>query len=200
MHDPSDPGSEHPLIILLGGPNGAGKSTTASRLLPLGVTFVNADEIAKGLVGYPSTGTDLEAGRLVLERLDELESRRESFAVETTLASRSLAPRIARMRCSGYLFRLIYLWSPHEEFSVQRVAARVRLGGHDIPEETIRRRYRAGLRNSFGLYLPLADFWEVHDNLTEAGPRLIAQGQVDKAPSVRDAAAWAAMRERAGDV
>ena len=152
-----------PSVIVLAGPNGAGKSTAAAHLLPQGITFVNADEVAKTLPGYPSIAVDMQAGRLVLEQMDELERERTSFAVETTLSSRSLAPRIARMRRSGYKFRLLFLFVPNADFSVQRVASRVRQGGHAIPEETIRRRHAAGINNFFSLYQPLADRWAVYD-------------------------------------
>jgi predicted ABC-type ATPase len=121
-----------PQLIVIAGPNGAGKSTAASRLLPEGMTFVNADEVAKSLPGYPSKSVDLQAGRLVLEQMDQLEDQGADFAVETTLATRALATRIVRLRQSGYHFRLIFLWSPSADFSIQRVAARVRAGGHVI--------------------------------------------------------------------
>ncbi|WP_145270621.1 zeta toxin family protein [Tautonia plasticadhaerens] len=168
--------ADPPLLLILGGPNGAGKSTAASALLPDDLPFVNADEIAKTLPGYPSRGADLEAGRLVLIRLDELERMRASFAIETTLAGRSLAPRVERLRGQGYLVRLIFIWVPSPELSVQRVAVRVRSGGHAIPEATIRRRFQAGLRNLFGLYQPIVDRWEVFENATAAGLDIIAGG------------------------
>lgn len=91
-----------PTFVVLGGPNGAGKSTAAAILLPAEMTFVNADEVAKGLPDYPSHAADLEASRLVLEQMDELEADRADFAVETTLAGRSLAARAARLRAVGY--------------------------------------------------------------------------------------------------
>ncbi|QDV35189.1 Zeta toxin [Tautonia plasticadhaerens] len=176
MTEPLSPMADPPLLLILGGPNGAGKSTAASALLPDDLPFVNADEIAKTLPGYPSRGADLEAGRLVLIRLDELERMRASFAIETTLAGRSLAPRVERLRGQGYLVRLIFIWVPSPELSVQRVAVRVRSGGHAIPEATIRRRFQAGLRNLFGLYQPIVDRWEVFENATAAGLDIIAGG------------------------
>jgi predicted ABC-type ATPase len=139
-------------IVLIAGPNGAGKSTCASKYLPAGMAFLNADEVAKGLPGYPSPAVDIQAGRIILEEMDEHERRSESFAVETTLATRSLASRIVRLRRSGYRFHLVFVWSPSADFSVQRVASRVRSGGHHIPEETIRRRYIAGIKNFVHLY------------------------------------------------
>lgn len=187
-----------PQIIILGGPNGAGKSTAAAHLLPPDLTFVNADEVAEGLPGYPSPEVDREAGRLVLAQMDDLEARRESFAIETTLAGRGLAARVARLKRSGYRFRLVFVWSPSADFCVLRVAARVRAGGHAIPEPTIRRRYAAGLANLFGLYQPLADKWAVYDG--SAGIlRRIADGIMDKVVRVQDFESWRLMHEGASD-
>lgn len=191
--------STSPLIIILGGANGSGKSTAAATVLPPDLTFLNADEIAKTLPGYPSTAADLEASRMILGQMDEMETHRRSFAVETTLASRSLAARVLRLKKKNYQFRLIYLWSASAEFSVQRVSSRVRLGGHDIPEETIRRRYRGGLRNLFHLYLPLADFWDVYDNTSEEGARLIVEGRVDQTETVFDPEIWDRIQRSVND-
>lgn len=187
--------STPPLIIILGGANGAGKSTAAPRVLPPGITFLNADEVAKTLPDYPSTTADLEASRIILNRMDGLEAGRQDFAVETTLASRSLAARVKRLKQGGYRFRLVYIWSASADFSVERVSSRVRLGGHDIPEETIRRRYVAGLKNFFHLYLPLADFWDVHDNTARGGPRMIAEGRAGKIDTLRDPEIWNRIQE-----
>lgn len=189
-----------PQIIVLAGPNGAGKSTAAAHLLPERFTFVNADEVAKGLPGYPSRAVDLLAGRLVLERMDELEAARRDFAVETTLASRSLAARVVRLRRSGYRFHLLFLWVPDAAFSVERVAERVALGGHDIPEETIRRRYVAGIRNFFTLYRPLADEWGLYIN-TALGerPRMIAEGIMGQDVQVHEPHLWRLVQSEVSD-
>src|SRR4051812_11656534 len=121
--------AEPPQSIVLAGPNGAGKSTAATWLLPKEMAFVNADEVAKTLPGYPSRSADLQAGRLVLEWMDDLERQGASFALETTLSGRSLAVQIARLRRTGYFFRLCFIWAPSADFCVRRVADRVRNGG-----------------------------------------------------------------------
>jgi predicted ABC-type ATPase len=185
-----------PLFVVLGGPNGSGKSTAASSLIDPSVTFVNADEIAKTLPGYPSQLADLEAGRIALDRMNRLEAARADFAFETTLASRSLAPRISRLKAAGYFLRLLFVFSPSPEFSIFRVATRVMAGGHDIPEETVRRRYRAGLVNFRDLYLPLADRWIVYDNTGEGTPKIIATGAGSEPPIVKDISLWARFEER----
>lgn len=188
-----------PIVLVIGGPNGAGKSTAAARLVPPGMPFLNADEIAKGLPGYPSPAVDLWAGRLVLERMDELEQRGWSFAVETTLASRSLAPRVARLRKSGYFFHLAFVWSPSADFSLRRVADRVRMGGHSIPEDVVRRRYSAGLKNLFNLYIPLADRWGVFDNTSSDGHQIVAEGRAGGFEVIHAPDVWALIRRGAGD-
>lgn len=186
-----------PEVVVIAGPNGAGKSTYARLLLPEGMIFVNADEVAKTLEPVEAVNLDREAGRLVLRTLDLLAHRRASFAVETTLSSRSLAPRIESLRAVGYLFRLFYVYLPSTDLAVERVAARVRRGGHDIPDDIIRRRYERGLRNFFTLYRPVADRWRVYENAGLGRPRLIASGGVGKPTRVSDPVLWATLQKKA---
>ena len=167
-----------PQIVILAGPNGAGKSTLAARFVPPGVLFLNADDIARGLELRPGQRAELAAGRLLLERLDRAVESQSSFAIETNLANRTLAMRIPEWQKAGYRVTLIFVWLPSANLAVQRVAARVRSGGHDIPEVTIRRRYRAGLRSFFDVYLPLVDSWRLYDNSGLSGAALVAQGHI----------------------
>ena len=185
--------AKRPHLIVIAGPNGAGKSTTAPSLLKgtLKVTeFVNADIIAQGLSGFQPEGAVFHAGRVMLERIHYLAEKRIDFAFETTLASRTFAPWITDLRKTGYDFHLVFLWLPSENFAVARVAERIRMGGHDVPEETIRRRYHAGIKNFFRLYKPLADFWRVYDNSKSAGPRLIASGGRSETDNIKDIEIW----------
>jgi predicted ABC-type ATPase len=180
--------------VILAGPNGAGKSTLASSLLVdvLRVSeFVDADVLARSLPR--SEAAAVTAGRAVLRRLDELATARQSFAFETTLASRSFAPRIRRLIVQGYECHLAFLWLPSADLAVARVEDRVRRGGHAVPEETVRRRYRSGLLNFFGLYRSLTTTWRMYDNSTDA-PRLIATGAGAETLAVNDAAAWRRIR------
>ncbi len=168
-----------PRIVLIAGANGAGKSTSAFFLLKgaLGVTeFVNADTIARGLSGFDPQRTAIPAGRILLNRLQQLASARADFGFEATLASRSFAPRIRQLKKDGYQFLLAFLFLPSADIAVARVQERVKAGGHDVPEETIRRRYRRGLRNFFELYRPLADGWWFYDSSAAGCPCLIAMG------------------------
>ena len=138
----------HPNIVILAGPNGAGKSTAAPTLLhgTLGVTeFVDADIIARGLSAFNVESVAMAAGRVMLARLRELARQRVTFAFETTLASRSFAPWLADLKDAGYAVDLMFLWLPSADFAIQRVADRVRRGGHTVAPETIRRKYRSGL-------------------------------------------------------
>jgi predicted ABC-type ATPase len=180
-------------VVVVGRPNGAGKSTCAPALLRdlLGIeVFVNADEIARGLTGFAPERSAIEAGRIMLDRIHKLAEKRESFAFETTLASRSFAPFL--QRCSddlGYRTHLIFLWLPSPEHAVARVADRVRRGGHHVEEEVVRRRYRSGLRNLFELYEPLVDTWHVFDN-GEDGPATLVAFRIDKKAQIHDHGRW----------
>ncbi|MDA8241905.1 MAG: zeta toxin family protein [Nitrospiraceae bacterium] len=180
-------------LIVIAGPNGAGKSTTAPSLLKgtLEVAeFVNADLIAQGLSGFRPESAVFHAGRVMLERIHYLAKKRLNFAFETTLASRTFAPWISDLRKSDYDFHLVFLWLPNEEFAISRVAERVRMGGHNVPEETIRRRYHAGIRNFFQLYRPIADTWYFYDNSAARKPRLLAYGEKEKSLLANDSSLW----------
>jgi predicted ABC-type ATPase len=126
----------------------------------------------------------------MLRRIRELARQRTNFAFESTLAGRSLAPWLTDLNDSGYRFHLLFLWLPSPELAVARVVHRVRMGGHDVPEETIRRRYHAGLRNFFGLYRALASTWKMYDNSRWMDPRLIATGRGSSAKRILDRRKW----------
>jgi predicted ABC-type ATPase len=178
---------------MIAGPNGAGKSTIAPGLLAkaLGVVeFVNADVIARGLAGFDPDKAAAAAGRVMLTRLNELASDRTSFAFESTAASRSFAPRIKGLCDAGYEFLLGYVWVSSADISVARVAKRVLLGGHNVPEETIRRRYFRSLANFWNLYLPLADEWQVFDNSNAGNATMIAEGGKGKELVIHGVETW----------
>jgi predicted ABC-type ATPase len=181
-----------PHLIVIAGPNGAGKSTTAPSLLKgtLKVAeFVNADVIAQGLSGFQPEGAVFHAGRVMLERIHYLAKKKVDFAFETTLSSKTFAPWITDLRKKSYKFHMIFLWLPNDDFAAARVAERVRMGGHNVPEETIRRRYHSGLKNFFHLYLPLADTWDLYDN-SGPKPRLVAFRDGEKGMIVNDSMIW----------
>ncbi len=190
---------EHaPNVVVVAGPNGSGKSTAAPALLRdyLGVTeFVNADTIAQGLSAFAAENVAMQAGRLMLDRLKVLAALRSDFAFETTLASRSFAPWLQRLRAGGYRAHLLYLWLPSPEMAAARVASRVEQGGHNVPDEVVVRRYYAGLRNFFHLYMPIVDAWLLFDNSPREGYELVARGRKGAKIVVADGATWKSIEE-----
>lgn len=190
---------QRPHIIIIGGPNGAGKSTTATALLKgtLGVAeFVNADTIAQGLSAFQPESVAFHAGRVMLERIHHLAKEGVDFAFETTLASRTFAPWIDELKKSGYIFHLVFLWLPNPEFALARVAERVQMGGHNVPEEIVRRRYNKGISNFFKLYKPRANTWRLYNNSYPSGPKLFAKGGVKTKEIIYDTDLWNTLREK----
>jgi predicted ABC-type ATPase len=166
-----------PNAYVLAGPNGAGKTTFATQFLPDYVRcreFVNADLIAVGLSPFAPETQAMRAGRLVLTRIKELAAMRQDFGFETTLAGRGHARLISGLKSNGYVVHLYFLWLPKADMAVSRVANRVRHGGHDIPEALIRRRFEAGIRNFFKIYIPLVDDWRLYDG-SQMPPSLVAR-------------------------
>jgi predicted ABC-type ATPase len=171
-------------LIVLAGPNGAGKSTAAPDLLRGAFhveEFVNADVIARGLSAFHPEAAAIDAGRVMLARLRELAAQRKDFAFETTLSSRTFAPWIRELKKTGYRFHLFYLWGPTPDWCIDRVYSRKSVGGHFVPEETIRRRYAGGLRNFFTLYAPIATSWQFLDNSVKPR-RLVAESGPEGSP------------------
>jgi predicted ABC-type ATPase len=185
-------------IVIIGGPNGAGKTTAAPAVVPkeLGIReFVNADDIARGLSPFNSERAAIAAARLMLARMRSLVLSGESFALETTCSGRAYAGWLQECRRAGWRITLLFLWLPSPQAALDRVARRVREGGHGIPSNVVIRRYNAGLANLRRLYLPLADIAAIYDNSDE-GRVLIAEQLPDVPLVVHDAIRWA-MIERA---
>lgn len=162
-----------PNLYIIAGCNGAGKTTASMSVLPEVLDcreFVNADEIAKGLSPFKPEEVAIEAGKLMLQRIDTLLSRHVSFAIETTLATRSYKNLVERAKASGYQVILLFFWLSSPEMAEMRVAQRVASGGHDIPKDVIHRRYWAGLQNLFEIFVPIVDLWSLYDNNTETQP------------------------------
>ena len=154
-------------IVIIAGPNGAGKTTFALAYLRVearGLPFLNADMIAAGLAPFGSRHSDIVAGRLMLAEIDRLAAEGRSFAFEATLAGRGYLRRIERWRRQGYRVTLVFLSLQSPADAVARVRRRVRQGGHNIPEEVIRRRFEAGLENFRNLYAVRVDQWILYDN------------------------------------
>ena len=154
-------------LFIIAGCNGAGKTTAAYNIMPhvLNVAqFVNADEIARGLSPFNPESVAIEAGRIMLNRIDELLEQNKSLTIETTLATRSYARLIQKAHQKGYNVILLYFWLNSPELAIERVATRVRNGGHNIPADIIRRRYNKSICNLFRIFLPICDVWNIYDN------------------------------------
>ncbi len=172
-----------PTLYIIAGCNGAGKTTASYSVLPDLLQcreFVNADEIAKGLSPFNPESVAIEAGKLMLQRINLLLSQHKTFAIETTLATRSYASTIIRAQAEGYCVVLLFFWLASPEMAIERVAKRVKEGGHNIPTETIIRRYWLGLQNFFNIFSPLVDSWMFFDNVDDtiliANNRTISNG------------------------
>ncbi len=166
-------------IIIIAGPNGAGKTTFARSFLPMeaGVPrFINADAIAAGLAAFAPETAALRAGRLMLEEIDLCAARGESFAFETTLSGLTYLRHIAEWRAQGFRVSLMFLSLPNAETAIERVASRVRQGGHHVPADVIRRRFAAGLKNFQQHYKDAVDDWVLYDN-TDPEPVALEWGQ-----------------------
>jgi predicted ABC-type ATPase len=177
-----------PTLTIIAGPNGAGKTTTAMNFLPdiIGTKyFVNADLIAKGLSPFDPSLADLQATRIMVQKMTELKNAGKKFAVETTLASKSVAKFIRESKTCGYETELIFIMLDSPETAVKRVAVRTAKGGHHVPETTIRRRYYRGIINLFDIYMPIVDKWTILDNSeTNGNAKIVARRFVPTTPII----------------
>lgn len=181
-----------PNLYVIAGCNGAGKTTASFTILPeiLKVReFVNADSIAAGLSPFNVESVAFEAGRIMLQRIQQLMGDKEDFAFETTLSTRSYVSLIKTAKAIGYETNLLYFWLASPEFAKQRVASRVSEGGHNIPAEVVERRYYRGISNLFNLYLPVVNNWIVIDNM-DTVPNIIAKGSDMRDKTIINSELW----------
>ena len=175
-------------LYIIAGCNGAGKTTASFTILPEILDckeFVNADEIARGLSPFQPEKASFEAGRIMLQRIDDLMIGGENFAFETTLSTKTYKDRIESAKKLGYTITLLFFWLRNVELAKERVKIRVQEGGHNIDEETIVRRYTRGIINLFDLFLPIVDEAMIFDN-SEGLPLLIAEKQEKEPLTVLD--------------
>ena len=168
-------------LYIIAGCNGAGKTTASFTILPESLNckeFVNADEIAKGLSPFQPEKVSIEAGRIMLERINDLLNSQENFAFETTLATKSYRSKIFLAREKGYNVTLLFFWLRNADLAIERVRIRVIEGGHHIEPEVIRRRYKNGIKNLFEIYLPIVDEIMIFDN-SEGKHDLIAEKTIE---------------------
>ena len=169
-------------LYIIAGCNGAGKTTASFTILPEVLhckEFINADEIAKGLSPFQPESVAMQAGRIMLARMDELLQKGETFAFETTLATKSYKQKIEWAQANGYEVILLFFWLDSPNMAKKRVAQRVTEGGHSIPSETIERRYHNGITNLFAIYIDMVDICYIFDN-SEGRKELIAQKERHK--------------------
>jgi predicted ABC-type ATPase len=164
-------------LYIIAGCNGAGKTTASFTILPEILDcreFVNADEIAKGLSPFQPEKVAFEAGRIMLNRISELLKAGETFAFETTLATKSYRTKVLQAQKEGYNVVLLFFWLENAELAIERVKIRVNEGGHNIPVDVILRRYSNGIKNLFTIYAPIVNEVMIFDN-SYGMPDLIAE-------------------------
>ncbi len=167
-----------PNIYIIAGCNGAGKTTASFTVLPEMLDcheFINSDEIAKGLSPLNYSNAAIESGKIMLKKINQLIEKGVDFAFETTLAAKVFVRTIKKAKKAGYHVTLLFFWLDSVQLANERVKNRVLEGGHDVKPEVVKRRYYAGLKNLFELYLPICDYWMLFDN-SRIHSELIAEG------------------------
>jgi predicted ABC-type ATPase len=175
-------------LYIIAGCNGAGKTTASFTILPEILDckeFVNADEIARGLSPFQPDNVAIEAGRIMLNRIQELFEANENFAFETTLATKIYKEKILKAQANGYEVTLLFFWLNSPELAIKRVKRRVMEGGHNIKTEVIKRRYFAGIKNLFDIYIDMVDNVRIFDN-SLGNPTLIGKSDLKKEFQISD--------------
>jgi len=184
-------------LYIIAGCNGAGKTTASYTILPEILDckeFVNADEIAKGISPFQSEKAGIEAGRLMLTRIKKLLAAEESFAFETTLSTKSYVQLIDQAKELDYQVTCLFFWLNSEELAISRVETRVKEGGHHIPEDVIRRRYKSGLKNFFNLFLTKVDNWLFVNNSGDSY-EIIAEGALNE-ENINNVEEWEELKRK----
>lgn len=184
-----------PRLYILAGCNGSGKTTASYTLLPEMLEcreFVNSDEFAKSLSPFNPSAASVSASRYMLLKIKYLLEKKADFSIETTLATRSLIHIIREARDLGYIITILFFWVNSPELALKRVQARVAAGGHDIPEDVLRRRYVVGLKYFFEIYAPFCDRWILADN-SHTPFTVVAEGEKGET-HIRDEAKYRTIR------
>jgi predicted ABC-type ATPase len=185
-----------PNLYIIAGCNGAGKTTASFTVLPEMLNcreFVNADEIARGISPFHPEDVSIKAGKIMLNRIEELIIRKQDFGFETTLAAKSYVRTIGKAAQSGFFVSLIYFWLTQPELAIERVKSRVISGGHDIDSDTIVRRYYSGLQNFFKLYISVCDYWLFVNNSSNPY-KVIAEGEKGKKVKIHNKVIWDSLK------
>ena len=188
-----------PNLYIIAGPNGAGKTTASYTLLPEMlncINFVNADEIARGLSPFSPNTVDVQAAKIMLQRIDELLIQKADFAIETTLATRSYVQLVKRAQVLGYKVHLLFFYLETPEQAIQRVAQRVSNGGHGISETIIRRRFTRGIENLLHLYLPICDSVLVYNNIKTPAQLIVRKRNQDERLDIVNEEMWNQLQQK----
>lgn len=178
-------------LYIIAGPNGAGKTTAAKTFLPQVFhtnIFINADEIAAQLNPEDVAAAAFPAGRMMLQEIERRLTERTTFAIETTLATKTYLKLVQKAQLLGYEVVLFFLYLPSVEMAKQRVALRVSKGGHHIPADVIARRYVLGIRNLFA-FIKIVDHWFIYEN-DHTPPQLVAEGELETLPVIYNFDIW----------
>lgn len=184
-------------LYIIAGCNGAGKTTASFTVLPHMLNcniFVNADEIARGLSPLNPSLSSIEAGRLMLKKVNNLIPKKDDFAFETTLSSRTFRNTIFLAKKFGYETTLVFFWLNSVNLAYKRVETRVIEGGHHVNRNVIKRRYFAGIENLFNIYIPICDYWMVFDNSQKMSSELIAEGIKSESVEIKNNAKFAYLK------
>ena len=182
-----------PRLYIISGCNGAGKTTASYTMLPEMLEcseFVNSDEFAKGLSPFEPERASIQAGRYMIMKIRYLLEKQLDFGIETTLATRTV------LKTVKMALTLLYFWLNSPELAIERVKARVEAGGHNIPEETIRRRYKVGIDYFFHDYAPICERWVLADN-SQIPFRVIADGSKLDTINIKDRETYEKIRKLA---
>jgi predicted ABC-type ATPase len=190
-----------PNLYIIAGCNGSGKTTASYTVLPEMLNceeFINADEIARGLSPFNPDKVAIEAGRIMLKKINDFINKKYDFAFETTLSTKSHTKTIEKAKENEYEITLLFLFLDSLDLAIERVKALVEEGGHDIPEKIIRRRYFAGIKNLFDLYIPVCDYWMITNNSTP-NLKLIAEGNYKDVYRIENNRTFELMKKMAYD-
>ena len=188
----------NPTLYIIAGCNGAGKTTASFSLLPSILNcdiFINADEIAREITPEEVEKVAFEAGRQMIEQINARIRKRESFAFETTLSARSYRETILFAQALGYHVTLLFFWLESVEMAIDRVARRVKEGGHNIETEVIRRRYNRGIKNLFEIYIPLVSETMIYNN-SFGIPELVVSKSLGRKFEIKNFEIWEKLKSQ----
>ena len=190
-----------PNLFIIAGCNGAGKTTASYTVLPEMLNckeFVNADEIAKGISPFQPERAAIDAGKIMLTRIQELINAEVDFSFETTLSPKYFITLISKVHEKGYFVTLVFFWLRSVDLAIERVKMRVSEGGHNIPEDTVRRRYKMGIKNLVNKYIPVSDYWIIINN-SEGPFTVVAEGLKNIEIEIKDIATWNKIKAQADE-